>query len=137
MKILICSDGSEQANQAIQFGGLIASACEAETTLLGITEKSGDEDRVFDALKQGSQVVREVGIESELILKAGDPVEEIVRRCQETTYDLVVIGAIRKGTRGSFLMSAKAYKLIKAVAAPVLVVIGKRTSLKRILICSG
>src|SRR5947199_8863834 len=34
-------------------------------------------------------------------------------------------------------MSAKAYKIIKAVAPPVLVVIGNRVALKRVLICSG
>jgi hypothetical protein len=39
MKILICSDGSSQAENAVGFGGLIAAACGAETTILGITEK--------------------------------------------------------------------------------------------------
>lgn len=137
MKILICSDGSAQASNAIRFGGLIASACGAETTLLGIAEKAGEEDAVFEALKHGSHALKSVQVNAETIIKAGDPVEEILRRCQETTYDLVVIGAARKGTRGPFLMSAKAYKIIKAVAPPVLVVIGDRTALKRILICSG
>ncbi len=137
MKILICSDGSTQSNQAIQFGGLIAAACLAETTLLGITEKVSEEDAVFEALKQGSQSLRQVNVNAELIIKAGEPIEEIVRRTQETTYDLVVIGAAQKGTRGPFLMSAKAYKIIKAVEPPVLVVKSNRPALKRLLICSG
>ncbi|HSE97505.1 MAG TPA: universal stress protein [Blastocatellia bacterium] len=137
MKILICSDGSEQAEAAIRFGGLIASACEAETTLLGITEKSGEEDAVFDSLRMGQGVLKEQGISAELITKAGDPVGEIVKRAEETHYDLVVIGAVRKGTRGAFLMSAKAYRIIKAVSPPVLIVIGNRPALKRVLICSG
>ena len=115
MKILICSDGSEQANQAIQFGGMIAGACQAETTLLGITEKPSEEDTVFEALRGGLQILKQVQVNAEMISKAGEPIEEIVRRTQETKYDLVVIGAARKGTRGPFLMSAKAYKIIKAV----------------------
>lgn len=137
MKILICSDGSIQANEAIQFGGLISAACQAETTLLGITEKGSEEDAVFEALKQGSQSLKQLKVNAELIIKAGEPIEEIVRRTQETKYDLVVIGAVQKGTRGPFLMSAKAYKIIKAVEPPVLAVIGSRAALKRILICSG
>jgi nucleotide-binding universal stress UspA family protein len=137
MKILICSDGSTQSNKAIEFGGLIAAACLAETTLLGITEKVSEEEAVFEALKQGSQALRQVNVNAELIIKAGEPIEEIVRRTQETKYDLVVIGAAQKGTRGPFLMSAKAYKIIKAVEPPVLVVKGNRTTLKRVLICSG
>ncbi|MEW6129682.1 MAG: universal stress protein [Acidobacteriota bacterium] len=137
MKILICSDGSEQANNAIQFGGLIARACRAETTLLGITEKPSEEDTVFEALREGLHNLKAQEVNAELIIKAGEPIEEIIHRTEETKYDLVVIGAVRKGTRGAFLMSAKAYKIIKAVEPPVLVVIGKQTQLKRILLCSG
>src|ERR1051325_7113772 len=137
MKILICSDGSPQADKAIHFGGLLAAACHADTTLLGITEKASEEDAVFEALKQGAHSLRQLDVNAELISKAGEPIEEIVRRARETHYDLVVIGAVQKGTRGPFLMSAKAYKIIKAVEPPVLVVIGKRAALKRILVCSG
>ena len=137
MKILICSDGSSQAENAIRFGGLIAEACRAEATIFGITEKAEDEDRVFESLRRGLQLLKERGVRAELITKAGDPIEEIVKKTEETAYDLVVIGASRKGTRGPFLMSAKAYKIIKAASPPVLVVIGNKSSLKRLLICSG
>jgi len=137
MKILICSDGSSQAETAIRFGSLIATPLKSETTLLGITEKPGEEDAIFDALKRGLQQLKENEVPAELIIKSGEPIEEILKRTQETKYDLVVIGAMRKGTRGPFLMSAKAYKIIKAVEPPVLVVIGDRKALKRVLICSG
>ena len=137
MKILICSDGSSQAENAIRFGGLIAEACRADATIFGITEKAEDEDRVFESLRRGQHLLKERGVGAELITKAGDPIEEIVKRTEETAYDLVVIGASRKGTRGPFLMSAKAYKIIKAVSPPVLVVIGDKAKFKRVLICSG
>ncbi|HXG65246.1 MAG TPA: universal stress protein [Blastocatellia bacterium] len=137
MKFLICTDGSSQAENAIRFGGLIAAACKAEVTLLSISEKSEDEDATFGSLKRGAQLLKDDSLNAESITKAGDPIEEIVKRTQETKYDLVVIGAVRKGTRGPLLMSAKVYKIIKAVEPPVLVVIGNRTSLKRVLLCSG
>ncbi len=137
MKILICSDGSEQANNAVRFAATIAAACEAETTILGITERADEEDRIFDSLKSAQQQLREKGVNAEIVIKAGEPIAEIVKRAEETSYDLVVIGATRKGRSGPFLMSAKAYKIIKAVAPPVLVVIGDRVTLKRILVCSG
>jgi nucleotide-binding universal stress UspA family protein len=137
MKVLICSDGSEQAQNAVRFGGLIAEKSNAETTILGITEKPAEEEAVFDGLRTAQQLLRDRGVTAELIIKAGEPIEEIVKRCEETSYDLVVIGAVRKGTRGPFLMSAKAYKIIKAVGPPVLVVIGQRETLKRVLVCSG
>jgi len=137
MKILICTDGSAQAENAVRFGGLIAEKCEAEATILAITEKPGEEDTVFDSLRRAQQLLKERGVNAEIITKSGEPIEEIVKRADETSYDLVVIGAVRKGTRGPFLMSAKAYKIIKAVGPPVLAVIGNRESIKRILVCSG
>jgi len=137
MKLLICTDGSTQAENAVRFGGLVAEGSQAETTLLGINEKPGEEDALFDSLRRAQQLLKERGVNAEIITKAGEPIDEIVKRTDETVYDLAVIGAVRKGTRGPFLMSAKAYKIIKAVAPPVLVVIGDRQKLKRILVCSG
>lgn len=137
MKLLLCTDGSAQAENAVRFGGMIAGKSQAEVTILAITEKTGEEDAIFESLRRAQQILKDHGVNAEVITKAGEPIEEIVKRTDETTYDLVVIGAVRKGTRGPFLMSAKAYKIIKAVAPPVLVVIGDRETIKRILICSG
>ena len=137
MKVLICSDGSAQAENAVRFGGLIAGKSGAQTTILSITEKPGEEDAAFDSLRRAQELLKERGVSAEVITKVGEPIEEIVKRTDEASYDLVVIGAVRKGTRGPFLMSAKAYKIIKAVAPPVLVVIGGREKINRILVCSG
>ncbi|HTL17666.1 MAG TPA: universal stress protein [Patescibacteria group bacterium] len=137
MKILICSDGSEQADRALKLGAIVASACKAETTLLGIIEAKGHSDTILDSLKRGQALLQDKGISAELVTKVGNPIEEIVRRTTESTFDLVVIGAVRKEPRGLFWLSSKAYKIVKEVEPPVLIVAGKTTSLKKILICSG
>jgi nucleotide-binding universal stress UspA family protein len=136
MKILICNDGSEQAERAMRVGASIAAACEAEVTLLGIQETPASE-AVLDSLKRGQALLEDKKIHAELVTKSGKPIEEIVKRTRETVYDLVVIGAARKETRGAFWMSSKTYKLIKEVRSPVLSVAGKTGSINRILICSG
>ncbi len=137
MKILFCSDGSPQAENAVRFGALIAAACQAETSILGIVEKVGQEDTVLQALRRAQEILKEVHLNAELITKAGRPVPEIIKRTNETKYDLVVIGAARKGVRGPMCMSARAYKIIESVEPPVLVVIGERTALRRILLATG
>ena len=137
MKILFCSDGSPQAENAVRFGALIAAACQAETSILGIVEKVGKEDTVLRALRRAQEILKEYHLNAELITKAGRPVREIVKRTQETKYDLVAIGAARKGVRSPLCMSARAYKIIESVEPPVLVVIGERTALRRILLCTG
>jgi len=137
MRVLICSDGSEQAEQAIRMGALIAAGCQAQVTLLGIMEVAGQSQVLLDSLRRGQALLQEKSIRAELITKAGEPVPEIIQRTKETRYDLVVIGAVRKGTRGRFWMSSKTYKLIKEIEPPVLSVAGKCATIRRVLICSG
>lgn len=137
MKMLVCSDGSEPADRAIRFAVMVAGACKAEVTLFGIIEEPGPADVLLDSLKRGQTLFRDKGIAAELVTKVGNPIEEIVRRTTETAFDLVVIGAVRKEPRGLFWLSSKAYKIVKEVEPPVLIVAGKVGALKRILICSG
>ena len=137
MKILFCSDGSEQAENAVRFGALIAAACQAEASILGIAEKTRDEAPLLQALQQAQAILKEHHLNAELITKAGRPVSEIVKRTRENSYDLVIIGAERKFMRGPGWMSARAYKIIESVTPPVLVVIGERLALQRMLYCSS
>src|SRR5437868_1744923 len=115
MKILFCSDGSVQAENAIRFGALIAAACKTEATVLGISEHPGELDKILDALKRGLQLLKEKNVSAELITKTGDAITEIIKRTQESDYDLVIVGAVQKDTKGPFWMSAKAYKIIKEI----------------------
>ncbi|MDB6017317.1 MAG: UspA domain protein [Pedosphaera sp.] len=137
MKILICSDGSEAADRAIRLGAAIAAACQAEVTLLGIAEASGNTEPIMDALRRGQQWLLDKKISAELVTKVGQPIEEIVQRTEAVAYDLVVIGAAPKEPHGLFWRSSKTYKIIKSIHPAVLVVIGNVTTLKRILICTG
>jgi nucleotide-binding universal stress UspA family protein len=137
MKILVCSDGSERARRALAFAATIANATKAETTIFGIIEAEADEPRLLGALREESRGFHEKDVQLQIVTKFGDPVAEIIRRTQETVYDLVVIGAERKGAQGFFLPSTKAYSITEAIAPPVLVVPAWRPGIKRILICSG
>ncbi len=137
MKILICSDGSEQAERAIKLGAAIAAGTRAEVTLLGIVEAPGTDALLLESLKRGQALLADRKIRAELTTKAGEPISEIVKRTRETQYDLVIIGAVRKSSRGSFWMSSKSYKIIKEIKPPVLSVAGNTGAVERILICSG
>jgi len=137
MKILVCSDGSARARRALASAAIFANATKAETTIFGITEVEEDEPRLLEALRDESKVFQEQEVKLEIVTKFGDPVSEITRRTQETVYDLVVIGAERRGAQEFFLPSTKAYSIAEAIAPPVLVVPVSRPTIKRILICSG
>jgi len=137
MKILICSDGSVAADKAMHLGALIAAACNAEATVLGIVEAPGKTDAILGGLRRGLQMLEEKKVHAELVTITGQPIEEIVKRTEEVHYDLVVIGATRKETQGPYWMSSKTYKIIKSIHPPVLVVREKTSVIRRILICTG
>ncbi len=65
----------------------------------------------------------------------------IVQHTGEIAYDLVVIGAAPKNVFQKYFdptcMSVRAYSIIESIEPPVLVVIGRRTTLRRILLCTG
>jgi nucleotide-binding universal stress UspA family protein len=137
MKILVCSDGSERARRALGFAAIVANATKAETTIFGIIEIGQDEQKLLETLREESKVFREQEVNLQIVTKFGDPVAEIIQHTQETAYDLVVIGAERRGAQEFFLPSAKAYSITETIAPPVLVVPVSRTAIKRILICTG
>ena len=71
MKILICSDGTPAAESAIQLTGLLAEPLKAETTLLGIAEKSKDENPLRQALEKNAESLRAQGVAPRIIVQAG------------------------------------------------------------------
>src|SRR6266704_553213 len=137
MRILICSDGMPAADNATRLGGRLAGPLQAETTLLGIAEKRGDEGALRDALNAQSQSLRVHGVTPEIVVRAGEAIRQILKQTSTVTYDLVVIGARRTGASGLYWRSMKTYEVIKAISPPVLVAIGECEDLKRFLVCTG
>jgi nucleotide-binding universal stress UspA family protein len=137
MKILICSDGSERSKRAISFAAVIALATKAETTIFGIAQNYHEEAKLGQILLEESGELKASGARVDVAMKSGDPVTEIVQWTRDHAYDLVAIGAERRGAQEFFLPSAKAYAITEAISPPVLVVPSGRPQLKRILICSG
>jgi len=96
MKLLICTDGSAQAEKAVRFAGDIAVRLRAETTLLGITEKPGEEDAIFDSLRRAQQILKEPGVNAEVITKAGEPNVLLIAGGRDHTVPAAITTSTRK-----------------------------------------
>jgi nucleotide-binding universal stress UspA family protein len=125
------------ADNASRLGGLLAAACRAETTLLGIAEKPVDEAPLRAALEAEAAQLRTEGVSPRIVIGAGEPVLEIHKETSSGQYDLAIIGAERKGRTGLYWRSRRTYEAIKAIAPPVLVAIGPCERFKRFLVCTG
>ncbi|MEY2396599.1 MAG: hypothetical protein QOF94_2944 [Acidobacteriaceae bacterium] len=137
MRILICSNGTPAADNASRLGALLAAACHAETTLLGIAEKPVDETPLRAALEAEAERLRAAGVTPRIVIGAGEPIREIQKETSVGHYDLAIIGAERKGSTGLYWRSRRTYEAIKAIAPPVLVAIGPCQRFKRFLVCTG
>lgn len=137
MRILICSDGTDPADKPARLGSVIASACGAATTLLGIAEQPQNEPALRDALDSEARLLVQAGVQPLLVVRAGDPVEQILQETAANSYDLVIIGTRVKQTSGRYWRSHRTYELIKAIPPPVLVASGETPSLSKLLVCSG
>jgi nucleotide-binding universal stress UspA family protein len=137
MKILICSDGMPASENVIDLAALLAGPLEAEIILLGIAEKSSDERPLRETLEGHAQSLRTQNAQPSIVVRAGEPVRQILDETSNTRYDLVLVGARWTGTSGHYWRSERTYEVIKAIQPPVLVAIGERKRLKRFLVCTG
>lgn len=137
MRILICSDGSPAAADAVRFAGRLAAAAEAAVDVLGVAERTADEEPLREALEENRRLLEELGVEADVQVGGGEPTEEIPRLAGKGSYELVAIGAERRAFRGPYMMSVRAYRLLKVVGSPVLVVPADPGPVERVLVCSG
>jgi nucleotide-binding universal stress UspA family protein len=138
MRILICSDGTDPADNPTRLGGLIAGPCHWDVTLLGIAEKEDDEGPLRAALEGEAKLLRSYQITSPRIeIRSGEPIRQILAETTANEYDVAIIGARRKGEGGLYFRPEKTYDVIKAVPPPVLVAIGSCDRVQRILVCTG
>jgi nucleotide-binding universal stress UspA family protein len=137
MRILICSDGTDPGDKPVLLAGLVAAPTKAETTLLGIAETPGAEKSLRAALESEAEKLRRFGVSPEVVLRAGEPIREILDQTTATRYDLTIIGARRKNSTGLYWRSGKTYEVIKAIPTPVLLATGVCETLKSFIVCTG
>lgn len=130
MKILIYTDGSEEAENALRIGGKLAKDANAEVSLLAVApdEKefgafsyafteipaSGREEviRAFSEqekvyLEVGKELLKEMGVRAETKLRKGEAVEEIPKEAESGKYDLILIGSKKVSELKEILWSSQ------------------------------
>lgn len=117
-RLLICTGGAEASKLAIDAGAKLAEAAGAQATLLHVigsvpsmyTGLGGLEETLPELLQTDSSFARHLrdgaetltarGVKAELRLRMGGVTGEILREIDDGGYDLLVVGASRRGGRG-------------------------------------
>jgi nucleotide-binding universal stress UspA family protein len=141
-RILLCTACKENDHQLIRQAAMLAASLEAEVTMLHVfagavptmyagldqidetVEELLQTDTAYaQHLRKGVEILTENQVKSEVKIRRGMPIEEIVRETQIENYDLAVIGTsdFRLGLK-EMLMGNLTNKIIDRVELPVLVV---------------
>jgi len=106
-RIMIASDGSATADRAARKGFDLARAIVAEVTLVFVGHPATGELVMQDTIQ-----VYGMGIETQVLIRQGDPSTEILAAAREIDADLVVVG--NKGLAGArgLLLSSVPEKVI-------------------------
>ena len=137
MKVMVCTDGSEYGDKAVQFAVRLASNYRLDLTLLHVIEETTPHEELPDsavfkpkkeeaqailsrAKKLADEISREVNYHEQIV--CGPVSSEIVRIAELEGFDGIVIGT--RGLRGlkRMLLGSVAQDVIQHAHCPVTVV---------------
>jgi nucleotide-binding universal stress UspA family protein len=142
-KILIATDGSATAREAVDVGVELAAEQGAEVTFIHVLPTddyivSGrghalpkphilDMDESEVALREAAEAAEEAGVSYAVERISGDTVDEIVAIADLTDADLIVIGSRGRGPITSTLLGSVSQGVLSESKRPVLIVRGVAT----------
>ncbi len=142
--ILVAVDGSRESGKAAQFALDLAKRLGSHLTVLHVVDNSAYFSRampaavtpthlvepVEDYLRQAAGIFMQkikkrcdlAGVEAKMVIRAGHPVEEILKEARRKKAGLVVMGSRGRGAIGSVLGSVTFGVLHGGGKAPVVIV---------------
>jgi nucleotide-binding universal stress UspA family protein len=139
-KILIATDGSPEAREAVEFGIEFASEQEARVKLLQVIPPTDwtqlDRGALIRpipaelrlrraiALDEAAELAAEHGVDVTFEVLAGVPEDEIVAYADSIDADLIVVGSRGRGAVASALLGSVSRGVLQESRRPVLVVRG-------------
>jgi nucleotide-binding universal stress UspA family protein len=144
-KILIATDGSPEAREAVLYGLELAAEHDAEVTLLQVIPPTEwakleygalirpEEIRLRRrfALAEAEQLAAEHGVPVTSEVVAGIPADEIVTHADSIDADLIVIGSRGRSAVASAVLGSVSRAVLRQARRPVLVVRGTHLDVAR------
>ena len=138
-RILVATDGSVSAAEAVEFGVELAAEHAAELIFVHVVpaldvvpstmwiggafpHEPSDEERAV--LENAAAIAAEHGVVSTTVLLAGDTVDEIVAYADSHDVDLTVVGSRGRGAITGALLGSVSRGVLSESKRPVLVVRG-------------
>lgn len=135
MDVLVCVAGLPYARPALWYGSVLGRIAGVNVTLLHVATRE-------DGLREGEWFIDHTQEataipEATTRVRHGSPQEEILAEIKESDYRLVILGANRGAGLRDYFLGSVSSQIVRRSPISVLVAKEVRSSLRRILICSG
>lgn len=137
MRILLCTDGSDAAANAVRFGLNIARHSDAPIALLGVVEKRDDIEGLRLGVEALAAELQAIGGQCAIKIRHGHAAEQILDEATTWPAELIVVGQIGQRGLTRFLMGSTATRIVQYAPCSVLLVKSQRASLQKILVCTA
>lgn len=137
IRMLLYSDGSTYANQALELGKRIALATASAVDIIAIPRRTRQEEAIKQVVEAAAEELRAADVAVTVYERPGLVAEEVSAQACLAPYDLVVIGS--RGRRGiqRLVAGSRACTVIEHTPTSILVVKGRRSDVEQVLVCSA
>jgi nucleotide-binding universal stress UspA family protein len=132
MKILLCTDGSRDALNAVHLGAVIAEKLGADVTLLCSVENR--RASLEKAMEQVNREMQKAVADFELIGRRGQLVEQMLTQILHKDYDLVIVGYHTRSFLEKAIWGSLAARIAHELPLSVLIVRGSRDWINHVLV---
>jgi nucleotide-binding universal stress UspA family protein len=134
-RILIATDGSPEAREAVEYGLDLARSSHASATVVHVRRATepfvGDrfyQHEISDGLRRidnsgdhAMRVAAELGVETDVSILEGDPAARIIEIARLKDVDLIVLGSRNRGPLVAALLGSVSNDVVTHADRPVLV----------------
>lgn len=121
--ILMCTEGSKHAEDAIRFASDIAVKAKARVTVLSVAPS--DDPKIIEVASKiaskSAEILKEKGVEVEAKVRTGHPAEQILTEARSGEYPLLVMGYKGTSAVADLLLGDVASKVMHHSRRPTLV----------------
>lgn len=136
--ILFADDGSSHAQAAIKLikSLPLSSGSKIHAVMVFTPRQISEHERLMDHILKSQESLLRPDLDVSANLVLGYPAEKLIKISEETTPDLIVIGAIGLRATMGILLGGVAQQVVEYAKAPVLVVRSPFAQLKNLLLLS-
>lgn len=137
MRILIATHESPNAERTLRFASQILRRVTEPAVVLTVIKDETDRPHAERHLAGARALLEPTVAQLRTRVRAGPPVQEIVREAEEGDYDLLILGISQSSHLAERLLGSTALRVVEQVPCPVIIVKGEVSPVRRILLCDS